>query len=101
MFSTLVIAASPFITSTLTGLMKRIPAFTSLSDQARTPLVRLLAAFVAVVYVMLGMYVTGSITPDVLSNVVNAFVLALLAWLGSLGIFHAFFQKVVGGVPVQ
>jgi hypothetical protein len=95
--SALIIAFSPFITSALTGWLKGLPAFTTLTDNARPTVVRLLAAAVALAYVLAGMYVTGSITPDVLSNALNAFIFALLAWLGSLGIFHTFFQKV--GVP--
>lgn len=91
--SALIIALSPAIVSALTGWIKGWTPFSSLTSAARTPVVRVLAALVALVYVILGMYVTGSIMPDVLGNALNVFIFALLAWLGSLGIFHAFFQK--------
>lgn len=94
--SALIIALSPAITSALTGWIKTWRPFAALTDQARTPVIRLLGAFIALVYVVLGMWVTGSITPDAAADAVNAVIFALLAWLGSLGIFHAFFQKLGG-----
>lgn len=94
--SALIIALSPAITSALVGWIKTWRPFTSLTDNARTPVIRLLGAFVALVYIVLGMWVTGSITPDLLADAINTLIFAGLAWLGSLGIFHAFFQKVTG-----
>lgn len=94
--SALIILLSPAITSALTGLIKLLPPFAKLTDQARTPIIRVLGAFIALAYVVAGMYITGSVSPDALANAVNAVIFAALAWLGSLGIFHAFFQKVSG-----
>lgn len=88
-----IIAASPFITSALTGLIKKLPLFSSLSDSARTPLVRALAALIAVVYILVGFWMTGQLDQNLFGAAVQTFVFALLAWLSSLGIFHAFFQK--------
>lgn len=90
--SALIISLSPFITSALTGWLKGLPPFAGLSDNARPTVIRLLAALVSLVYVVAGMYITGNMSADVLANALNAFIFAMLAWLGSLGIFHAFFQ---------
>lgn len=92
--SALIVALSPFITSALTGWIKGWAPFATLTDAARTPVIRFLAAFIALVYVVAGMWVTGSFSADALTNAVNAVIFALLAFLGSLGVFHAFFQKV-------
>ncbi len=91
--ASLLLALSPFIVSAVTGWLKSLPPFTSLMDAARTPAVRVLAAVLAVVYVLLGAWMTGNVDGAVLSTSLTGLEAALLAWLGSLGLFHAFFQK--------
>lgn len=89
----LIIGLSPFVVSALTGLFKQLKTFTYLSDAARTPAVRLLAAAISLVYVFLGFWVSGVLDPSALGVAVQTLLFALLAWLGSLGVFHAWFQK--------
>lgn len=98
----LILAFSPFVVSGATGLLKMLPPFTKLSDAARTPGVRVLAAVLAFIYVLFSAYITGSLNADALTLSVQTLALSLMAWLGSLGVFHAFFQKApaVGTAPV-
>lgn len=90
--SALLIALAPFITSGIVGFVKNLPPFASLGA-SRTPAVRLLAAGVSVVYILAGLWVTGAYDPNSLSAAIQLFDFSLLSWLGSLGIFHAFFQN--------
>lgn len=39
------------------------------------------------------MYMTGNVDPNTLSTALQAFALAVVPWLGSMGVFHAFFQS--------
>ncbi len=93
MLDTILITLSPLITSALTGWVKGLPMFSNLSDAARTPVIRLLAAGISLAQALLTLWITGNADAGALDVAVNAFVLSLLSWLGSLGIFHAFFQK--------
>lgn len=89
----LLLAFSPFITSALTGLVKGLPPFASLSYSSRPTIVRLIAALIAVGYMLLSFYVTGNLDSTAFGIAVQTALFALLTWLGSLGVFHAFFQK--------
>lgn len=91
MLVSLVLLFSPAITSALTGLFKMLPAFSNLSDSSRTTRVRLLGAVIALVYMFAGFWVSGTLDPTALGAAVQTVLFALLAWLGSLGIFHAWF----------
>lgn len=86
-------ALSPMVVSALTGALKNLPAFTSLSDVARTPAIRVLAALIAVVYSLATLWVTGNLDQGAFLVAVNTLIEAFIAWIGSLGVFHAFFQK--------
>lgn len=90
---TFILALSPLATSLLTGLMKKLPAFTSLTGSARTAGVRALAALIAVAYIVLGFYVTGNLDSTAFGAAVQTFLFAFFAWIGSLGVFHAFVQQ--------
>lgn len=85
--------ASPFVISALTGWIKGWTPFANLSDAARPAVVRALAALVSFAYVVVGMWITGNVDANALSTALTALVLAIVPWLGSLGVFHAFFQK--------
>lgn len=89
----LILAFSPFVVAALTGLVKMLPLFASLSDAARKPGVRVLAAALSLLYVLFSAWITGSLNGDILYVSVQTLAVALMAWLGSLGVFHAFFQK--------
>lgn len=95
----LVIALSPFLSSAITGFLKMLPPFASLSQEARTPIIRVLGAIVSLVYVVVGMWITGGYSQDTITNEINTLVFALMSWLGSLGVFHAFFQKAIAPAP--
>lgn len=88
----LAFAASPFVISALTGWIKSWTPFTALSDVARTPAVRALAAFISFLYVIATMWVTGTVDSNILGMALQGLLLAIVPWLGSLGVFHAFFQ---------
>lgn len=90
----LLLAVSPAIVSGLTALLKRLPVFSNLSDEARVPAVRALAAFISLAYVVVGFWIAPeSLDENVLSAAVEAFLGALYVWLASLGLFHGFFTK--------
>ena len=86
-------ALAPFITSAITGWVKGLPAFSSLSDEARTPAVRVLAAVVSLVYAFVTLWVTGHIDEGAVVVASNVLLEALLGWLGSIGLFHVAFAK--------
>jgi len=83
----------PTIVTAITGFMKTLPSFTSLSDSSRTPAVRLLAAVIALVAVLIGEWVTGFFDASAITVVVQTVFLTAATWVGSLGIFHGLFQK--------
>jgi hypothetical protein len=89
----LLLMLSPFVVTALTGLIKSLPAFSNLADQARTPAVRVVAAGVTLLYVALGAWITGNVDSAALSTGVGGMETAVVVWVGSLGVFHAFFQK--------
>lgn len=90
---TFILAISPFIVSALTGWIKTFPSFTNLSDSSRVPAVRALAAFISLAYTVIGFWINGGVDSSALMTVFAAFGYALVSWLGSLGVFHAFFAK--------
>lgn len=87
------LAGSPFVVSALTGWIKGWTPFASLTDAARPTIVRALAAVLAFVYVVASMWFTGNVSPDVLNTAITALCLGVAPWLGSIGVFHAFFQQ--------
>lgn len=89
----LALAASPFVISAITGLIKMFPPITALADVARTPIVRALAALISFAYVIATMYITGTVDSSLLSTALTALLVGIAPWLGSMGVFHAFFQK--------
>jgi hypothetical protein len=89
----LTFAASPFIISALTGWIKGWTPFANLSDTARPAIIRVLAAVISFGYVLFGFWITGNVDSNVLGVSLQALILAVVPWLGSLGVFHAFFQK--------
>lgn len=90
---TLIVALSPFITNALTGWMKSWSPFSGLTDEARKPVVRFLAAVLSLAYVMGGAWVTGNVEGSMLSVSFQGVVVAFVAWLGSIGSYSAFFHK--------
>lgn len=88
----LILAIAPFITSALTGLFKKLPLFANLGA-SHVAAVRLLAAVIALVYTFFGFWISGTLNGDMLNVAINAVLVSIVPWLGSLGIFHAFFQK--------
>jgi hypothetical protein len=48
---------------------------------------------VSLVYVLLGAWMTGNVDGSVISVSLSGFGVALVAWLGSMGLFHAFFAR--------
>lgn len=86
----IVLLFAPAVVSFLTQWIKKLPLFTNLSDPAQTPAIRILAAVIAVAYVVLGAWMTGIVDSGILSMAVQTLGYSVVAWLGSLGIFHAF-----------
>lgn len=85
LFTTLLVAASPFIVTWLTGVTKN-HVFSSVVGSAA---VRLVCAVLSVILAVL----TGMATNDGhfvgdAGGLVNEFVLALLNFLGATGLFH-------------
>lgn len=91
--NSILLALSPFITSALTGALKNVGPFANLSDNARPAVIRLLAAVIALAYAIAGVWISGAAGQDSLGVAVTAFIDALVVWLGSLGVFHAWFAK--------
>lgn len=84
---------APVIVTFLTQWIKKLPLFTNLSDSAQTPAIRTLAAVIAIVYVIFGAWVSGNIDSNVLLLAVQTLGYSGVAWLGSLGVFHAFVKS--------
>jgi hypothetical protein len=92
-FGSVILVLVPSITTALTGLFKQLPTFESLSDSARTPAVRALAAFIALVIVLFSEWMSGSFDAGIISATVQTFFLTFGTWVASLGIFHGVFEK--------
>lgn len=78
----------PPIVSALTGWLKQLPTFASLSDAQRPPYVRFLAACLALVSVVIAEWITGTFDANILATVLQTLALSFAAWVGSMGIFH-------------
>ncbi len=93
MFSSLLVAFTPFIINGFTGLIKKLPAFSTLRV-SRRPVIRLLAGAISLVYVTLGVWLEpDSVSQSTLTTVVETTVLAFVAWMSSLGSYQAFFKE--------
>lgn len=79
----------PSIVSILTGLLKRLPRYAQLSDSARTPAIRFLAAIIALAAVLIGEYMAGSFDTNILYASIQTVLLTAVTWFASLGIFHS------------
>lgn len=91
MLTSLLTLGTPFIISGLIQLIKKLPAFDSLSDAARTPAIRLLGALVSLAYVVFTLWVSpASLDANALGASVQLAGLTFFAWLTSLGLFHGF-----------
>lgn len=83
----------PAIVSALTGWLKSLPTFASLSSADRPAYVRFLAACLALIVVILGQWITGTFDVNIIASVLQTVALTFATWFGSLGIFHGVFQK--------
>lgn len=83
----------PTIVTGLTGALKSLPTYAYLSDAERGPAVRMLAAGISLICVLITQWVTGSFDGNVLSSSVQVLILTGSTWFASLGIFHGLFQK--------
>lgn len=82
----------PSVVSAITGWLKNLPSFTYLQDANRTPRVRFLAAFVALISVLLAEWIAGAFDANIIATAVQTVALTAAAWVASLGIFHGIFQ---------
>ena len=93
MLTPILVALTPFIVNFVTNLIKKLPTFAELRV-SRRPVIRLLAGIVSFLVVTLGMWVNpGSVSEDVLATVSINVILSFGAWIGSIGTYHAFFEK--------
>jgi hypothetical protein len=86
------LVVNPFIVSGLIGLLKKLIPADKLNDAGYTAGVRLLGAFISLLYILLGMYATHTYDTSGLSNALNAFELTFVTWVSSLGIYHGIWQ---------
>jgi predicted membrane protein len=85
-------AVLPFVVSAIVGYLKQAPSFDMITEDRRFA-VRAFAALIALVSAVLGMWITGNFDEGIITNLVNILATTFVAWAGSLGIFHGFFQK--------
>lgn len=85
----LIAVVAPVVTSSLTNLFKKLPTFASLSDASRTPGIRLLAALISLIAVLLAEWMAGSFDANILVVAIQTVLLTAATWFASLGIFHS------------
>lgn len=85
-----IILLTPFVISALTGIAKKLPPVQALTDSAQTPVVRTIAAVIAVLYVVLSFWFTGSFDGATFGTAITILGASFLAWLTSLGFVHGF-----------
>lgn len=85
-----IVLATPFVISAVTGLVKKLPAYSSLTDSATTVAVRTTAAVLALVYVLLAFWATGSFDQTTFGTALTVLGATFIAWLSSLGFVHGF-----------
>lgn len=83
----------PTIVTALTGWLKGLPTFASLSSAQRPPYVRVLAAALSLVIVLAGEWMTGSFDASATTVALQTLFLTAGTWIGALGIFHGIFAK--------
>lgn len=83
----------PSLVSALTGWLKSLPTFAEMSSSDRPFYVRLLAAGLAFVLVILTQWTTGTFDANIIATALQTVALTAGAWVASLGIFHGIFQK--------
>lgn len=83
----------PGIVTAITGAVKMMPTFAYVSDSSRKPLVRLIAALISFVVVLLSQWTTGGFNTDVISASLQTLIFTAGTWFASLGIFHGVFQR--------
>jgi hypothetical protein len=93
MFTTILLAITPFVINAVTSLIKKLPTFESLRV-SRKPAIRLLAGVISLIYVGVGMWINPElVSEDMLTTSVQALGLAFVAWMSSLGSYQAFIKK--------
>lgn len=84
-----VAAVVPAFVTFLTNLLKKLPTYTSLSDAARTPAVRFLAALISLVVVLITEWMAGAFDSGIISVSIQTVFFAFATWVASMGIFHS------------
>lgn len=93
LIASLIAVIAPALVTAFTGLFKSLPNFSTMSDATRTPAVRLIAAVLALLAVLLGEWVAGAFDSNILTVATQTVLMAFATWAASLGIFHGVFQK--------
>lgn len=89
----MVVAISPAIISALTGAIKQFPTFSE-ARASRRPLIRALAAFVSLMYIMIGYWLYGGDVDGMqVTELLGTIAASFVAWLASLGFYHGVVKK--------
>jgi hypothetical protein len=87
------LAGTPAIISTVTGLIKTLPTFEEAKTHRR-PLIRFLAAAVSLVYIIILFWMTGGDVDTVqIGELLTVMVGSFIAWLSSLGWYHGLLKE--------
>jgi hypothetical protein len=83
---------SPIIVSLITSAAKRLPTFTSLTDNRKLG-VRVLSAGVTLFVVVFQMWQSGAYNENLISDSLITFIGTVWVWTSSTGIYHTLFDR--------